>query len=236
MGTIRWPLVTRRVHKWLALFVGVQAVLWTVSGLYMTVVHIDTIHGDHLVRTPQPRALPASALTDPLGAAGMVPRAEAVKLYWLEGRPTYIVAASGTQTLVDARDRSQIFAPTEEQVRQMAEFWFAGTEQLKSLVLIQDLPGEVRGRKPPLWRAEFEGWNKPTLYFSPETGELITRRHELWRIFDFAWMLHIMDYDERENVNNWLLRAFTWAAVLMALSGAFLLLYSFPRRKWKKAL
>jgi hypothetical protein len=43
-----------------------------------------------------------------------------------------------------------------------------------------------------------------------------------------------MDYNERENVNNWLLRTFTWAAVLMALSGAWLLLYSFPRRRRRK--
>ncbi len=76
--------------------------------------------------------------------------------------------------------------------------------------------------------------NKPTLYLSPETGELVSRRHELWRIFDFVWMLHIMDYEERENVNNWVLRTFTWAAVAMALSGAWLLLYNLPRRKRRK--
>lgn len=48
-------------------------------------------------------------------------------------------------------------------------------------------------------------------------------------------MLHIMDYDERENVNNLLLRIFTWGAVLMALSGAWLLVYSFPKKKKKGA-
>jgi hypothetical protein len=48
-------------------------------------------------------------------------------------------------------------------------------------------------------------------------------------------MLHIMDYDERENVNNPLLRVFTWGAVLMALSGAWLLLYAFPKKKKRKA-
>ena len=86
-----------------------------------------------------------------------------------------------------------------------------------------------------MWRVEFAGWNKPTLYLSPVTGELVSRRHELWRIYDFVWMLHIMDYAERENVNNPLLRAFTWGAVLMALSGAWLLVFAFPRKKRKKA-
>jgi peptidoglycan/xylan/chitin deacetylase (PgdA/CDA1 family) len=157
-----------------------------------------------------------------------------VKLHWLQDRPTYIVAVDGKQTLVDARDGSMVAAPNKEQIQGIADFWFTGEEQLTSLSLIDELPGEVRGRKPPLWRAEFGGWNKPTLYLSPATGELLTRRHELWRIFDFAWMLHIMDYNERENVNNWLLRTFTWAAVLMALSGAWLLLYSFPRRRRRK--
>ena len=102
------------------------------------------------------------------------------------------------------------------------------------VALINEVPGEIRGRKPPLWRADFDGWNKPTLYFSAQTGELLSRRHELWRVFDFVWMLHIMDYDTRDNVNNTLLRVFTWGAVAMALSGAWLLLYSFPRRRRRK--
>jgi hypothetical protein len=235
VATIRWPLVSRRVHKWLAIFVGAQAVIWTLSGLYMTVVHIDIIHGDHFIRMAQPRPLPATTIIDPAAAAATVPGVEAVKLHWFGNRPTYIVSAGARQALVDARSGLAVSPPSEEQIRQLATYWFTGEEELTSLSLVHELPGEVRGRKPPLWRAEFGGWNKPTLYLSPSTGELVTRRHELWRVFDFVWMLHIMDYYERENVNNWLLRTFTWAAVLMALSGAWLLLYSFPRRKRRRA-
>ena len=125
--------------------------------------------------------------------------------------------------------------PTEAEIRAIARATYTGSHPIASVALITDIPGEIRGRKPPLWRADFDGWNKPTLYFSPATGELLTRRHELWRIFDFVWMLHIMDYEERSNVNNPLIRVATWSAVAMALSGAWLLLWSFPRRKRKKA-
>ena len=235
MGTIRWPLLARRIHKWLALFVGLQAVIWTLSGLYMTAVHIDIIHGDHFVRMAEPRSVGAAEIIDPVAAARLVPGGETLKLNWLQDRPTYIVSADGTQALIDAGTGARLPPPSEAEIRQLADHWFTGQERLAHVALVHDLPGEVRGRKPPLWRAEFEGWNQPTLYFSPATGELVTRRHELWRIFDFVWMLHIMDYDERENVNNWLLRGFTWVAVAMALSGAWLLFYSFPRRKCRKA-
>ncbi len=43
-----------------------------------------------------------------------------------------------------------------------------------------------------------------------------------------------MDYQGRTDVNNPLLRVATWSAFAMALSGAWLLLWSFPKRKKKK--
>lgn len=227
-------MLARRTHKWLSLFVGAQVVIWTLSGLYMTAIHIDIIHGDHFVRMQKPRSVEAVGLLAPLTAARSVPGAESVKLHWLQGRPLYIVTAGAKRVLVDARTGSVVPAPSQNRIRQLANYWFTGEERLARVTLVHDLPFEVRGAKAPLWRADFDGWNKPALYLSPETGELVSRRHELWRIFDFVWMLHIMDYEERENVNNWLLRIFTWAAVAMALSGAWLLLYNLPRRKREK--
>ena len=229
------PLLVRRTHKWLALFVGVQALIWTLSGLYMTVVHIDIIHGDHFIRHAAARPIDPARLIDPLAAARSVTGADGVRLHWLLDRPTYIVSRKEGASLVDAATGKRLPPPSEMQIRQLADHWFTGDERLVRVALIDKIPDEVRGRKPPLWRADFGGWNKPTLYFSPQTGELVSRRHELWRIFDFVWMLHIMDYETRDDVNNTLLRVFTWGAVAMALSGAWLLFYSFPRRRRRGA-
>ena len=72
---------------------------------------------------------------------------------------------------------------------------------------------------------------KPTIYIAPQTGELSAKRHDLWRIFDFVWMFHIMDYEERTDMNNTLLRVATWMAVATSATGGWLLLYSFRRRR-----
>ena len=200
----------------------------------MTAVHIDIIHGDHFIRPAEPQPVDARELVDPL-AILRTHRGETVRLHWLLDRPTYIVSSGEGSSLMDARTGAVLPAPSEAQIRELADHWFTGEERLVDARLIRDIPGEIRGREPPVWRVDFGGWNKPTLYFSPETGELLTRRHELWRAFDFLWMMHIMDYETRDNVNNPLLRTFTWAAALMALSGAWLLLYSFQRRKRRKA-
>ena len=230
---MRLHIAARKTHKWLGLFIGLQVVIWSLSGLYMTAVHIDIIHGDHLVRTVPPQGAAAVELRDPLAAAGG--QAQGVRLAWVRNQPVYVVKGDAGEKAVDARSGRPMPPPTAAEIRAIAAATYTGDEPIASAALINQLPGEIRGRKPPLWRVEFDQWNKPTLYFSPLTGELVTRRHELWRIFDFVWMLHIMDYDERENVNNVLLRAFTWGAVLMALSGAWLLLFAFPRKKKKAA-
>ena len=231
---MRTHVIARKTHKWLGLFIGLQVVIWSLSGLYMTAVHIDIIHGDHLIHEVPPKTTSAAGLMDPLAAIA-ANRGNSVRLAWIRDRPAYVVKGETDEKLVDARSGQPVSPPTEPEIRAIATAVYTGNEAIASAELITEIPGEIRGRKPPLWRVEFDHWNKPTLYFSPATGELVSRRHELWRIFDFVWMFHIMDFDERENVNNPLLRVFTWGALLMALSGAWMLLYAFPKKKKKKA-
>jgi uncharacterized iron-regulated membrane protein len=230
----RVPVLVRKTHKWFGLFIGIQVVIWSLSGLYMTVVSIDIIHGNNLVRQAPSRTADASTLLDPFALAARGNASDA-RLAWVRNRPAYVLTSDNGERAVDASTGAPVAPLAEAEIRSIADATYTGDEPISSAALITETPREIRGRKPPLWRVEFANWNKPTFYFSPATGELVSRRHELWRIFDFVWMLHIMDYDERENVNNTLLRVFTWGAVLMALSGTWLLFYSFHRKKKKKA-
>lgn len=231
---MRLRIAARKIHKWVALLVGLQVVIWSLTGLYMTAVHIDTIHGDHLVRAPGERNVDVRSLVDPMAVASMT-GAENLRLAWLGNEPIYVAKGNSGEVAVHARTGRTVARPTQDQINAIATGIYTGTERIRSIELIDTIPGEIRGRAPPLWRVEFDHWNKPTFYLSPVTGELVSRRHELWRAFDFLWMLHIMDYKERENVNNAILRVFTWGALLMALTGAWMLLYAFPKKKKKAA-
>lgn len=233
--TIRWPLFIRRTHKWLALFIGLQVVIWTVTGMYMVAVHIDYIHGDHLVRTPPAPTYDLGQLASPTSVAALAPDATEVRLQTLLDRPVWRVESPASPYVIDAKSGEKLPPLSEAQVRDVARRIYTGIPDIVAVKLLTEAPMEMQARKPPYWQVEFKGWNQPTLYISPTTGEMISRRHNLWRIFDVAWMLHIMDYSERTNVNNPLVRVATWSAFLMALTGAFLLIWSFPRKKKKKA-
>ncbi|KGB57599.1 PepSY domain-containing protein [Sphingopyxis sp. LC363] len=232
---IRWPLVVRRTHKWLALVVGVQALLWTLTGFYMVAVHIDIIHGDDLVRAPVAQPFDLDGLAAPSKIVAAAPGVSEMRLQRFSGRPVWRAETPDGARLFDARTGAPLPALTETQVREQARRIYTGDGKIVSVRLLTEAPQEMQARKLPYWQVVFEGWNRPTLYLSPATGELISRRHALWRVFDFAWMLHIMDYDERTDVNNPLLRVATWSTFAMAATGAWLLIWSFPRRKRKKA-
>jgi uncharacterized iron-regulated membrane protein len=231
---MRLALVARRIHKWLALFVGLQVLLWLLTGLYMTAIHIDVIHGDRFIRPPDRRPFDLSEIVEPSHVLAGAPGGRSVRLARRIDQPVYVVETGTRPIVFDAATGARLDRPNEATIRAVARDRFMGDAPIVSAVLLDRVPPEVRGRESPIWRVEFGGWNRPTLYLSAATGELLTRRHELWRVFDFAWMLHIMDYDERENVNNPLLRVTSWAAVLMATSGAWLLLYGFAGRKRTK--
>lgn len=226
---MRLPALARKTHKWLALIIGIQAVFWTISGVYMTAVHIDTIHGDHLVRAPDQRSIALQGLVEP---GSLIPGGtRSVKLENQVGRPVYVVDAVPGRMLFDART-GELLSPIDEAgARERALSYYAGVGGIEKVELLDVAPSEIKNRPVPIWRVEFAGLWRPTLYISPLTGELVAKRHDLWRTFDFVWMFHIMDYEERTDMNNTLLRVATWMSVAASLTGAWLLLYSFRRRR-----
>lgn len=228
---VRWPSVARKAHKWLALIIGVQALFWVVSGLYMTAVHIDIIHGDHLVRTPVAEPISMGGLVDPAVIVKNAGGAQSLRLDQQLGQPVYIVSQTSGRSLFDARSGEKLPLIDEAGARQRAEQFYAGDGGVREMELLYEISGEIRGRPAPIWRVQFEGLWRPTLYISPQTGELVAKRHDLWRTFDFVWMFHIMDYETRDNVNNLLLKIATWMMVATSLTGAWLLLYSFRRKR-----
>lgn len=228
---MRWPALARSTHKWIALVVAVQAVFWTLSGVYMTAVHIDIIHGDRLVKAPAAAPLQLEGLVEPAHLAHLAPGLRSARLETQLGQPVYVVDATGGKALFDARTGEKLSPLNEAEARARAKALFAEAGEVVSAELLTKAPLEVQTRPMPLWRVEFEGAWRPTFYISPFTGELVSRRHDLWRTFDFVWMFHIMDYDDRQDVNNLLIRVFTWMGVATAASGGWLLLYSFRRKR-----
>ncbi len=224
--------LSRSLHKWLALCVGLQLLVWAVTGFYMVAIDLDFIHGDSLVRnlrTPIDRSAPVVPVSDLISRYPQITLISLHALPVLES-PVYELTAAGRRVLVDATSGEQLSPLAAGTIRQLARSYYAGSGQLRSVLLLEhEVPMEVRGRAAPLWRVDFDDWLQTTLYLQPDTGALVARRHRLWRLYDFLWMLHIMDYGERETPTGVVSRVVTLLGAVTVLSGAWLLYFSFWR-------
>ena len=99
-------------------------------------------------------------------------------------------------------------------------------------IIIDNLPNKQGGEHSyagAYWRVSFSDPANTAIYISASTGEVLERRNSYWRVRDFFWMLHIMDYPGRENFNNPLIISVALVAIWLGISGFLLLFSSFTR-------
>lgn len=221
-------LFWRRTHRVLALIVGVQALLWMASGLYMTAISIDVIHGDHLAHTHRPPLGDIAGLKAPADVG--IASGESLRLKSWQGRPVYEVGKGAKARLVDARSGAVLTPLGRSTAQAIAQGLYQGDGGVESVTWLTRAPQEVGMRPAPMWRVRFADGVATTLYISPFTGERLATRHTLWRAFDVMWMLHIMDYRTREDIGNPLLRIAAGLGLLLTIAGLALSVWALRGR------
>jgi len=232
----RGNILARTLHKWIGLFVGLQLLIWLSTGLYMVIVDIDFIHGDPLVKNMhQSVTVPVSSRVSVAELLAQYPGATHIGLQTVKDETFYTVVTADQRYLVDPRSAAVISPLDEKAAMEIARFHFNGDAPISRTVLItSNPPTEIQTRRLPLWRVDFDDRFSTSFYIDPYSGKLATRRHRYWRIFDFMWMLHIMDYEQRSNAHNLLLKVAEFSGLTFAVTGLWLLFYSFRGRREKE--
>lgn len=225
------PLL-RRIHKWIGLILGLQFVIWTVSGATMALLDMDTVAGGKARPAAAASALPAGNLAWPqirrsLGAQSIT----GVTVRPLLGRHVFEVVTPAGVRLFDARDGRAVKVD-EVLARREAEASYAGGGRVRSVAPLRELEIAVREHKLPIWRVDFADDSNSSFYVSGATGKLLERRNDTWRIWDFAWMLHNMDYVNRTSFNHPLIVTLAFGIIWLAITGFWLLF----RTKWRPDL
>jgi len=219
---------TRKWHRYLGLLLGIQFLLWTIGGLYFSWTNIDEIRGDNL-KNDNPELVssdkyvsPSTFLPKLLNNSGSL---LSLKLISILNEPYYEVVF-----LYKNKKKVALFNATTGSERNpltQKEAVLLATEKLKLKAHITNVEfltetgshHEYRERPLPAYAVTFDAPANTTVYISKEYANIQTFRNNKWRVFDFLWMLHTMDYQERDNFNNWLLRAFSIFGIFTILSG-----------------
>ena len=172
-------ITLRKFHKYISLFIAVQLLLWTVSGIYFSFNKIENVRGEQY----------RVALTE-------VPIVDNRKLERLD-----------FESAMQIIEERTILQP-------------------QTIEIVEDSQrgSEYRGRKLPLYKVvSLSNEDKEiNVYQDPFTGEIVAIRSAQWRIWDLMWGLHIMDWVDRDNIDNLLLKIFSFIALFTSISGVIL--------------
>lgn len=222
----------RKAHRYLGLFLGIQFIMWTASGLYFSWTDIDEIHGDHFRNMDYEPAAFDGLIG--LSQINLPAKISSLRLKDIGGKPYYWI---NNAYLVDARDGSLKKGISEQEALAVAQKQMSPELKVKNVEVIQetDKHHEYRERKLPAYVISYDSPEEIKAYVSVEDGSFQTVRHRNWRWFDFLWMTHTMDYESRDNFNTTVLRAFSLMGLITVLSGFLLWFISSPTvRKVKK--
>ena len=211
-----------RWHIWLGWLVGFPILMWVLTGLLMVARPIDEVRGEGLRAPPLELDVAQYVLPDfgePVSGVELVQ--QTIGPVWV------VTTADGGRYRYDAASGVVLPPVIASEAREIAAAVYAGDAELEE---VRYIPGDIAPLelRSPMnsWRLHYsDGTN---LYLEAATGQLVAVRTPWWRIYDFAWGLHIMDLETREDTHHPIIVIFAALAAIGALLGCVLL---FRRRK-----
>jgi len=197
----------RSLHRYLSIFIAIQLLLWTVSGIYFAFNKIELIRGEQyrLLSNVEYR------IFDRLGQQVIASNKD--------GNIVYRTYPEGNMLEKLSVEEAKLIASIKTSL-----------EPVSAILLTESSPGsEYRGRSLPIYQITTSSKDDINIYLDPLSGDVLAIRSNSWRMWDFLWSLHIMDYDQRDNINNFLLRLFSILALVSSISG--ILLFFFSKKK-----
>jgi uncharacterized iron-regulated membrane protein len=212
----------RKIHKWIGVVIGLQFLVWAISGAAMALLDMGEVAGGPIAEPPT---------ATPLAAGNGWPRVQqalagqpvsAVTIRSLPRGPVYQIASANGVQLFDVASGAPVSIDGAK-AAEIAKAVHPTGAAILDVAPLRELNLAVRDFELPIWRVDFADARDSSYYVSGSTGELLARRNDTWRWWDFFWMLHNMDYAERTSFNHPLIITVGLAMAWLAVTGFWLL-------------
>jgi len=208
--------LVRKIHKYLSFFISVQLLLWTISGIYFAFNKIELVRGEqYLKKTEESYDLSIFNFK--------IDKASDIDFQKRLGKEIIIINSNDSVRYLDkfgmpVKKMSSIEA-MESVINQTSL-----TPLIAEEVLNEKAGSEFRGRSLPIYRVKTKSKDdsKINVYINMYSGDVVAIRSDKWRIWDLMWGLHIMDWKERDNIDNLFLKIFSILALVSSLTGIML--------------
>ncbi len=214
--------MVRSFHKYLSLAISIQLLLWTISGIYFAFNKIELIRGEQYLLEQEISEVSLDEIRKTFNAQnlGILKRLDQWIIRVEDGSGAYYTDLNG----------NKLTSLTKEQVKLAVKRQTSLTPVNVTRITSSSDGSEYRGRELPLFKVTTSSEDEVNVYVDAVSGEVKAIRSDSWRWWDLLWSLHIMDYTERENIDNFLLKIFSILALISSLSGITLFFLGLKKR------
>ena len=206
----------RNIHRYLSLFISIQFLLWTISGVFFSFNKIEEVRGEQYL-------LESKEMDFSINSPVNINSSGEIKFFYRLDDLVYEVKLGGS-SYVYYQDGNPITKLSFSEAKEIIQTKTNLTPISVGEISKNERGSEYRGRPLPLFKVE--SLNKDgkviNVYLDPYSGQIRAIRSTQWRIWDFLWGLHIMDWTDRDNFNNNFIKFFSVLAFISALSGILL--------------
>jgi len=209
-------LIVRNIHKYLSFFISVQLLLWTVSGIYFAFNKIELVRGE------QYRLTNFSDIN--LGEIDFdIPKTSNLEIKKRLDQ-TILILFSDDETTYLNSDGTSLDKITPEMAMLLVKENTTLIPTMAEEITAQKKGSEYRGRTLPLMKVTSmnEKDKLINVYLNVYSGEVTAIRSMQWKIWDVMWGFHIMDWQERDNIDNLFLKIFSILALVSSITGILL--------------
>lgn len=217
----------RKIHKWASLLIGLQVLIWIVSGLTFNVIDREKARGNTYRQAAI--AVPSATNTDLLPVEHILkayPETIELNQATILSQPYYLLtqqqglyrhfanryhvvnAITGQLTIVDKQLATTI-----------AQASYSGPGSVGSVNLITPPNEDFLKDKNPSWQINFDDNLETSVYVEQSSGRIIGHSNSNKRFADFFFMLHFMDYGSAGNFNTIQIMLFAFVTLWLTLSG-----------------
>lgn len=212
----------RKLHKWLTLIIGIQLIIWLLTGTIISFIDQDKVSGNVTrVASSDGSSLSISESYFPVSRLLWESIIRTVTLELFLGHPVYRVDQGDTGALFDARSGKRLTI-NSALAEEIATKSYRGNGHVSSSERFDSGSNEVRAIKAPVWRVNFKDSLATRVYVAAEDGQLLAHRNNRWKVVDFLLMLHFMDYVRADSFNNLQIIIVGFGTFWIALSGLLL--------------
>lgn len=214
-----------QTHKWIALVVGVQVLFWVAGGLVMTAIPIGIVRSENHIAVQEPEGFKLDEIIPlaELSTKASLPPVGGAELKRTPHGPIWVIKTTiGGESYYDARTGADVEEITEAEARTAAAQAYVGAGHPVTAAYLDEAPEEA-DVAAPLFRVDFDDREHTTFYLDTFTGEVLSRRSDVWRFYDFFWRLHVMDWKTGNDFNNPYVIAFSALTLPLVISGFVLL-------------